>query len=190
VRCHSTERRSATSRKMLSKSERVTGAVSEATSGLRAVCADGKMKPTATVSGAMSNKKESRAYVGSTVDVRVPFRYTIVHGSDPSLRSVEQKGATTSLNLSGLSFETDSMDQGGFHLSFTESTFGRNSLEIKLDLGKKLGEIEVLGQVEWYERRLTAMGHSFIVGVSFVDIQADELAVLREFLRQAQSFSQ
>lgn len=162
----------------------------EAGNGAYGVSADGEMKPATVVGAAMSNKKESRAYVGSTVDVRLPFRYTIVHGSDPSLRSVELRATTTSLNLAGLSFETDSMDQAGFHLSFTESTFGRNSLEMKLDLGKKLGEIEVLGQVEWYERRLTPMGHSFIVGVSFIDIQADELAALRELLRQAQSFSQ
>jgi hypothetical protein len=138
----------------------------------------------------MSNKKELRAYVGTTVDVRVPFRYVIIHGSDPSLRSSEQRATTLNLNLAGLSFETESMDQAGFHLSFTESTFGRNSLEIRLDLGKKIGEIEVLGQVEWYERRLTAMGHNFVVGVSFLDVQADELAALREFLRQIQTLSQ
>ncbi|MEW6136985.1 MAG: PilZ domain-containing protein [Thermodesulfobacteriota bacterium] len=137
----------------------------------------------------MSDRKDARAYAGSTVDVRVPFRYVIVHGGDSSLRSAEQKANTINMNLTGLTFETDSMDQGGFHLSFTESTFGRNSLEIKLDLGKKLGEIEVLGQVEWYERRHTSIGQNFVVGVSFIDMQADELAVLREFMRQAQSFN-
>lgn len=137
----------------------------------------------------MSDKQEQRSYIGATADVRVPFRYTIVHGGDPSLRSREQRATTASLNLMGLSFETDSMDQDGFHLSFTESTFGRNSLEITMDLGKKLGEIEILGQVEWYERQATITGHNFIVGVSFVDVQADELAALRKYLRQAQSLS-
>jgi hypothetical protein len=81
------------------------------------------------------------------------------------------------------------MNQGGYHLSFTESTYGRNSLEITLDLGKQLGEIEVLGQVEHYERRSTTTGHSFIVGVSFIDVQADELAALREFLNHIHGLS-
>jgi len=76
------------------------------------------------------------------------------------------------------------MDQSGFHLSFTESSYGRNSLEIILDLGKKFGEIEVLGQVDWYEKRSTPVGDCFIVGVGFVDVQADEISALREFLQQ------
>ncbi|MFH1115865.1 MAG: hypothetical protein V1792_18295 [Pseudomonadota bacterium] len=132
----------------------------------------------------MSDKQSPQPSAIMTAEVRVPFRYRIVHGSDHSLKSAEQRGTTRSLNLVGLSFDTSSMDQDGFHLSFTETTFGRNSLEITLDLGKKLGEIEVLGQVDYYERRSTIEGHSFIVGVGFIDVQADELALLREFLHQ------
>ena len=137
----------------------------------------------------MSDKVNPHPSAIMTAEVRVPFRYTIVHGADPSLKSVEQRATTRSLNLVGLIFETSSMNQDGFHLSFTESTFGRNSLEITLDLGKKLGEIEVLGQVDYYERRSTTEGHSFIVGVGFIDVQADELALLREFLHQFHGLS-
>ena len=137
----------------------------------------------------MSKKVSTQPSATLTADVRVPFRYIVVHGGDPSLRSAEQNGTTRSLNLVGLTFETTQMEVDGFHLSFTESTYGRNALEITLDLGKKLGEIEILGQVDYYERRATAVGHAFIVGVSFVDIQADELAALREFLHQFHGLS-
>lgn len=137
----------------------------------------------------MSEKTSTQPSATMTAEVRIPFRYIVVHGGDPSLRSAEQRGTTRSLNLVGLAFETTTMEVDGFHLSFTESTYGRNSLEITLDLGKKLGEIEILGQVDHYERRATALGHSFIVGVSFIDIQADELAALREFLNQFHGLS-
>jgi len=119
-----------------------------------------------------------------TVEVQLPFTYTVIHGGDPSLRSSLQKAKTRSLNLVGLVFESPSMEVGGFHLSFTESAYGRNSLEITLDLGKKLGSVELLGQVEWYERRATLIGHSFMVGIAFIDVQADELTALREYLVQ------
>lgn len=120
-----------------------------------------------------------------TADLQIPFKYTIIHGTDPSKKSAQQKGITKSLNLQGLIFEAPSMEAEGYHLSFTETTYGRNSLEITLDLGKRFGVIEVIGQVEWYERRTTVMGTSFIVGVNFIDVQADALAVLREFLQQS-----
>jgi hypothetical protein len=135
----------------------------------------------------MSDKPEQRTLIAAMADVKVPFTFVVVHGINPTVRSSACHATTRSLHLTGLSFETESIHYDALHLSFTESAYGRNSLEIKLDLGKKLGEIEVLGQVEWYERRVTAMGHTFIVGVSFIDLQADEVATLREFLYQVQS---
>ena len=120
-----------------------------------------------------------------TTDVQVPFRYRIVHGHDPSRKSAEQKAHTRSLNLAGLVFESKEVVKDGFHLSFTESSFGRNFLEISLDLGKKFRVIEVMGEVECYELRSSAAGETFIVGITFMDIQADDLAALREFLSQA-----
>ncbi len=135
----------------------------------------------------MSDRPLARAYAIMTAEVQVPFKFTVIHGGDPSLRSSRQKASTRSLNLMGLVFETQAMEADGFHLSFTESAFGRNSLEITLDLGKKFGGVELLGQVEWYERRATAIGYNFIVGVSFIDVQTDELTALRDFLQQAHS---
>ena len=38
--------------------------------------------------------------------------------------------------------------------------------------------------VEWYEKRTTAREQTFIVRVDFVDVSADALAMLREFLHQ------
>jgi hypothetical protein len=77
----------------------------------------------------------------------------------------------------------------GLHLSFTEQSFGRNFLEVSLELGstgkKKFQPVELIGQVEWYERRSTVAGHAFIVGVGFVDPQADAMIILREFLQTA-----
>jgi len=125
-----------------------------------------------------------------TAEVQVPFKYTIIHGGTPSRRSAEQKARTRSLNLTGLVFETVEMEQDGLHLSFTDSTYGRNSLEITLDLGKKFRTVELLAQVEWYERRATAMGYAFIVGVGFIDVAADALSVLRDYLQQARAFMQ
>jgi hypothetical protein len=84
----------------------------------------------------------------------------------------------------GLVFESQEMEKEGLHLSFTDSTYGRNSLEITLDLGKKFRNLELVGQVEWYERRSTAMGHAFIIGVGFIDVAPDVLSVLREYLQQ------
>jgi hypothetical protein len=120
-----------------------------------------------------------------TADVQIPFVYTIIHGTDPSRRSPRQSARTRSINLMGLVFETQEMEKEAFHLSFTDSTYGRNSLEIALDLGKRFHKVELLGQVEWYERRSTATGHSFIVGVSFLDVPPDALTVLRDFLQLA-----
>lgn len=120
-----------------------------------------------------------------TAEIQVPFRYRIVHGHDPSRKSTEQKAVTRSLNLAGLVFESKDVVKDGFHLSFTESSFGRNSLEISLDLGKKFRVIEVMGEVECYELRTSAAGETFIVGITFVDIEADDLALLREFLSQS-----
>ena len=135
----------------------------------------------------MSDLPSSRVYAIMTAEVNIPFKFTVIHGGDPSLRSARQKATTRSINLTGLVFECQSMEADGFHLSFTESAYGRNSLEISLDLGKKFGEIELLGQVEWYERRAKAIGYNFVVGVSFIDVQADELTALRDFIQQAQA---
>ncbi|MBI4963888.1 MAG: hypothetical protein HY913_11480 [Desulfomonile tiedjei] len=132
----------------------------------------------------MSDRTKSRPPAVLTAEVQVPFKYAIVHGGSPSRRSAEQKAQTRSLNLMGLVFETSDMEKDGLHLSFADSTYGRNSLEIKLDLGKKFRTVEVVGQVEWYERRSTAMGHAFIVGVGFLDVAADVLSLLRDYLQQ------
>lgn len=137
----------------------------------------------------MSDRSSQNVTAAMTAEVQVPFTYTIVHGGDPSRKSAPQKARTRSLNLVGLVFETNVMTAHGFHLSFTESYFGRNSLEITLDLGKKIGQVELFGQVEWYERRSTAAGHCFIVGVSFVDVPADAQSILRDFLKQCQLLS-
>lgn len=121
-------------------------------------------------------------------EIQVPFKYVIVHGMDPSKRSGQQKAVTKSMNLMGLIFESQKMDIDSFHLSFTEFAYGRNSLEIVLDLGKRFGPVEVVGQVDWYEKRVTMTGSSFIVGISFIDVQADAVNVLREFLAQNKGF--
>lgn len=136
----------------------------------------------------MSDKPRRRIAAHMTADVHVPFRYRIVHGRDPSRKSSEQTARTKSLNLVGLSFETPHIEVEDFHLSFTEASYGRNSLEIVLDLGKRLGEVDLLGQVEWYESRQTQAGQYFIVGVGFIDVQADVMAAMREFLKHAQGF--
>jgi hypothetical protein len=135
----------------------------------------------------MTDKPEQRTFVGVTTDAKIPFTFVIVHGINSSVRSSQHKATTRSLNLTGLTFDTESIEYDGLHLSFTESAYGRNSLEINLDLGKKIGEINVFGQVEWYERRTTVTGHMFVVGVSFIDVQADETSALREFVQQVPS---
>jgi hypothetical protein len=121
-------------------------------------------------------------------DIHVPFTYRIVHGRDMSRKSTVQHAKTRSMNLMGLTFDTPIIDPDSFHLSFTEGSYGRNSLEIILDLGKKIGYVEVLGQVEWYESRSSPQGHYFIVGVGFIDVQADAMASMREFLRHVQGY--
>ncbi len=119
-----------------------------------------------------------------TADIQIPFKFTIIHGADPDKKSKPQKAVTKSINLTGLVFESQKMDISGFHLSFTESTYGRNSLELVIDFGKRFGNMEVVGQVDWYERKNTLLGHAFTVGVTFIDVQADALALLRQFLKQ------
>jgi hypothetical protein len=121
----------------------------------------------------------------AAAEIQVPFTLTIIHGTDPSRRSIPIKTKTRSLNLMGLVFESPAMEHEGFHLSFTDTTYGRNSLEMVLDLGKKFQRVEIMGQVEWYERRSTAAGHCFIVGVGFIDVPADALQTLREYIQQA-----
>jgi hypothetical protein len=131
------------------------------------------------------SKKDRRRVAPPTAaaDVQVPFKFRIIHGQDPSRKSGEQKAVTRALTLGGLVFESKEMVRDGLHLSFTESSFGRNTMEITLDLGKKFRAIEILGEVDCYElRSSSAAGETFLVGISFTDIQADDLAVLREFL--------
>ena len=120
-------------------------------------------------------------YASRTADVRVPFAFYVIHGDDPSRRSSIQKASTRSINLVGLVFETPQIEVESFHLSFTEASFSRNAIEIHLDLGKKYDKVELLAQVEWYERRSP---DAFIVGVNFVDIPADALEALRELLKK------
>jgi len=131
--------------------------------------------------------RPSKPFTGAVTaaEIQVPFTFTIVHGTDPSRRSNLYKAKTRSLNLTGMVFEATEMERDGFHLSFTDTTYGRNSLEITMDLGKKFQKVEVIGQVEWYERRSTAVGHSFIIGVAFIDLPADSLQILRDYIQQA-----
>jgi len=138
----------------------------------------------------MSDHGRQRPPAVLAAEVQVPFKYTIIHGGSPSRRSAEQKARTRSLNLVGLVFETTEMEKDELHLSFTDSSYGRNSLEITLDLGKKFKTVELVGQVEWYERRSTAVGHAFIVGVGFIDVAADVLSLLRDYLQQARGLLQ
>jgi hypothetical protein len=135
----------------------------------------------------MVDKVDNLMHSTFAAEVQLPFRYTVIHGEDPSRRSPQYKAMTRSLHLNGLIFETQKMEADGFHLSFTGGTFGRNFLEIALDLGKRSSTVEVLGQVEWYERRATVIGHAFSVGVSFVDVAVEALAALRNYLQQTQS---
>ena len=138
----------------------------------------------------MTDYTTTRPPANVTADVQVPFSYTVMHGDDPSRRSREQKTVTRTLSLMGLVFETSSMEVEGFHLSFSQASFGQNLLEIKLDLGKKFQSIEILGQVEWYEKRSSVQGQSFLVGISFIDLQPDALMILRQFLQTVHEISQ
>ncbi len=126
---------------------------------------------------------KTRPPANITADVQVPFSFTVMLGEDPSRRSKPIKTFTRSLSLMGLVFEFPSMEVEGFHLSFTPTSSFQNLLEMTLDLGKKFQPIEVLGQVDWYEKRSTMKGHSFLVGVSFIDLQPDALVILRQFLQ-------
>ena len=135
----------------------------------------------------MADKTDNVMYSTIAAEVQVPFKYTVIHGEDPSRRSPQYKSVTRSLNLNGLIFETQKMEADGFHLSFTSGTFARNFLEIALDLGKRFTNVEVLGQVEFYERRSTIVGHAFLVGVSFVDVSVEALSALRDYLQQSQA---
>jgi hypothetical protein len=131
----------------------------------------------------MTDKVSSRPAGSVSVDVPISFTYVIVHGDDPSLRAPLQKAKTKTLHLMGLTFETPRLEVGPLHISFTTSKLGRNLLEITLDLGKKFPAIEAIGQVDWYEKRSSVRGESFMVNVSFIDLQADAVVVLRQFLQ-------
>jgi hypothetical protein len=135
------------------------------------------------VGQAMTDTKSGRVSSIASADTPVAFRFRVVHGTDQSRKSTEHKAFTRSLSLSGLIFEITTVDVDGLHISFTEASFGRNYLEIILDPGGKLPPIELLGQVEWYESRFTPRGDIFIVGVTFVDTQADAVALLRSLIR-------
>lgn len=135
------------------------------------------------MSNEADGKDRMRALIGQ--EIQVPFRFSVIDGEDPSRRSQELTAKTRQLSLNGLVFDATQMDVGdGFHLSFADSGRGRNFLEIVIHLGRQFSDIEVLGQVEWYEKRTTARDQSFIVRVDFVDVSADALAMLREFLHQ------
>lgn len=138
----------------------------------------------------MADKTVGRYAGAMQADVKLPFTFVVVHGSDPTRRSVEQKAYTRTLQLQGMVFEVSDIEVDGFHISFTESSFGRNYLEIVLDVGKRWPSVPLTGQVEWYERRATPQGYIFMIGISFVDIQADAQAVLREYLKSVYGLKQ
>jgi hypothetical protein len=133
----------------------------------------------------MTDKSSGRITAATTIDTQTPFRFRIVHGADPTRKSEEYKAVTRTLSLGGLIFETPVVERDGLHISFTEASFGRNFLEIFLDLGRKLPSIQVIGQVEWYESRPAIRENVFVVGVTFVEIQPDAVALLRQHLRIA-----
>jgi|GEM_PF-1300886 len=112
-------------------------------------------------------------------DVRVPFKFTVIHGDDPARRSDQHSAITRSLSLTGLILDTPKMVWDGFHLSFTEYSFARNSLELVLDLGKHFGTVDCLAQVEWYERQTADV---FSVGVEFSEMHADARNVIKRFI--------
>jgi hypothetical protein len=112
-------------------------------------------------------------------DVRIPFKFIVIHGDDPSRRSDQHSAVTRSLSLTGLIFDTPRMVVDGFHLSFTEYSFARNSLELILDLGKAFGTVDALAQVEWYERQTADV---FSVGVEFGEMHTDARNAIRRFI--------
>jgi hypothetical protein len=116
--------------------------------------------------------------------VQLPFSNGYSRRGSISAISAIQSN-TRSLHLSSLILRRKD-EADGFRV-FTGGTFGRNFLEIALDLGKRSNPVEVLGQVEWYERRATVIGHAFSVGVSFVDVAVEALSALRNYLQQTQS---
>ncbi len=118
-----------------------------------------------------------------TAEVHIPFEYKIVDGTDPSRCSSTQKAFTKSINLSGMVFRTSQMLVDSLHLSFADGAYGRNMLEVVISLGGKFEKVQFLAQVEWYEKQTTATEDTFIVGLGFVDVQADAAATLRDFLK-------
>lgn len=132
--------------------------------------------------------KSSGHFTGTT-NAQTPFKFRIVHGADPTRKSEEHKAFTRTLSLAGLIFETPVVELDGLHLSFTEASFGRNFMEINLDLGRKLEPIQVIGQVEWYESRPGIRENMFIVGVTFLEIQPDAMALLRQYIKMAGGIS-
>ena len=112
----------------------------------------------------MVDKADNLMHSTFAAEVQLPFKYTVIHGEDPSRRSPQYKAVTRSLHLNGLIFETQKMEVDGFHLSFTGGTFGRNFLEIALDLGKRSNTVEVLGQVEWYRKACNRYRPRFLSG--------------------------
>jgi hypothetical protein len=128
--------------------------------------------------------KTSGHFTGTT-NAQTPFKFRIVHGADPTRKSGEHKAFTRTLSLGGLIFESPVVELDGLHISFTEASFGRNFLEIILDLGRKIEPIQVVGQVEWYESRPGIRENVFIVGVSFLDMQPDSLALLRQYIKMS-----
>jgi hypothetical protein len=136
---------------------------------------------------AMTDLTGGRISAVASVDTPVSFSFRVVHGADSSRKSEERRAVTKSLSLAGLVFEVPTVDVDGLHISFTEESFGRNFLEMVLEPGRKMPPIELLAQVDWYESRVTPRGHVFIVGVSFVDIQADAVALLRSLIRRIAS---
>ncbi len=118
-----------------------------------------------------------------TAEIQIPFKFRIIDGRDPSRSSSTHKAFTKSINLSGLVFRSPKMMVDSLHLSFADGAYGRNMIEMVLSLGGKFEKVQLLGQVEWYEKHTTAQEDSFMVGIGFVDIQADAGATLREYLQ-------
>ncbi|MEW6347935.1 MAG: hypothetical protein AB1646_02640 [Thermodesulfobacteriota bacterium] len=137
----------------------------------------------------MTTRPTGRGPAVLTAEIQIPFEFRVIDGRDPSRCSSTHKAFTKSINLSGLVFRSPKMTVDSLHLSFADAAYGRNVLEIVLSLGGRFERVQLLGQVEWYEKHSTAHEDSFMVGIGFVDMQADAGATLRDFLHSIKADS-
>jgi hypothetical protein len=111
---------------------------------------------------------------------KLPVKFRIVREGNETRMSEPVEGTLRDVSETGVALETTSIVVDGLHISYDHVPANKNRVYLQWSFpgGKS---IKAVGETVWYER--IAAGESlFVVGLRFMEITAQDLSALKEFL--------